>query len=279
MSSSLQDSNTSHVLTMLRSGFPPSTPLKALQTVGEPTSKTYCAHIAAEKGLLPVIRFLADTSPSVFEAKNSSGLTPFLCACKSCEFDTVRFLATRAKVDLSVTDPKGNTAVHLSASEGYKDLVQYLVEDLGLSPLLRNHDGELPVDVCSRSGLKGDIYKQAAREETGVYLMTKFGIPPPPDLGKEGKRLVGQGRNKGSLTPINRGDYGGENLRLNLRSLTPVDRMIRERCKVVYSTVQSRMMQKGPALRRSRPSHSLNSRLLRMQGFSPGRGLDGVMLE
>ena len=234
----LIDSNTSQALTMLRCGFPPTTQLRGGVT-GEPTNaRTYCGHIAAQKGLVPVLRQLVETQ-GVLELRDSAGLTPFLVACKYAEFEAIRFLARTASVDTSVVDTNGNNGIHLAAANGHKEIVEYLVDELKLSPCVRNNDGEVPADLCTKAVLSADSHMQGVFEAISVYLKSKYSAASLViDTSPKPKKL--SLRSRVSLTPIGRSSASSGPLRLNLRSATPVDRLIKDRCKLVFTTVQNK---------------------------------------
>jgi len=249
MAVALAEGNTAEVLNMLNCGFPPNTPLRTILFGETKAGKTYVAHIAASKGLLSVLKHIA-VAPETLETQNSDGLTPFLAACKSGEFEAIRFLALRLKVNTSEQDLEGNTGVHLAAAARNRDLVQYLVEDLHLNPYTKNLAGETPADLCTRLLTQANSTDISILEEISALLGTKTApapAPVPPTPHRNGSQPP---RSRPFLSPIDKQSMGFPALRLKLRSVTPVDRLIRERCQQVFSSVQQK---KVSPLKRLKP--------------------------
>lgn len=249
MAVALTEGNTVEVLKMLNCGFPPTTPLRTILFGEAKAGQTYIAHVAASKGLLPVLKHIAKV-PEVLEMQNSDGLTPFLAACKSGEFEAIRFLALRLKVSTSGQDLEGNTGVHLAAAARNRDLVQYLVEDLHLNPTTKNLACETPADLCTRLLSQASAPDLAILEEIAALLGAKavpasFPVPITPL-----RNCSQPPRSRPFLSPVDKQSFAFPALRLKLRSATPVDRLIRERCKLVFSTVQQK---KASPLKRLKP--------------------------
>lgn len=249
MAVALSEGNTGEILNMLNCGFPPSTPLRTILFGGVRDGKTYIAHVAASKGLLPVLKHISEAQETL-EMKNSDGFTPFLAACKSGEFEAIRFLAIRLRVNTDAQDSEGNTGVHLAAAARNRDLVQYLVEDLHLNHTTRNLAGEAPADLCTRLLPMASSNDQSILEEISAFLRSKEPAMPPAFPLTPQRNGSQPPRSRPFLSPLNKQSFGSPALRLKLRSATPIDRLIRERCKQVFTSVQQK---KVSPLKRLKP--------------------------
>ena len=253
MTAALLEGNTAQVLNMLNCGFPPNSPLKVTVSGEKNETRTFIAHIAAEKGLLSVIKHISEYRDTM-ETRNSSGQTPFLVACKSGEFEVIRYLALRVRVDRTVQDYEGNTALHLAVQTGSKDLTQYLLEELQLDPAVRNLACETPADLCTRLIPTVMASEQLAYEEITAILRAKTAANPPllpipsPHCSRNGSQPA---RSRSILTPLSKQSLAFPALRPKLRSITPVDKLIRERCQQVFFSIQQK--KKTSPLKRLKP--------------------------
>ncbi|KER21088.1 DHHC zinc finger domain protein, partial [Opisthorchis viverrini] len=74
-----------------------------------------CIHVAVQMGSIPVIAYLLATGIEV-DSRDANGLTPLLVACMHCRSaDVFRLLITWG-ADLSLSDPRGNTAAHYAVN-------------------------------------------------------------------------------------------------------------------------------------------------------------------
>ena len=91
----------------------------------------------------------------------------------SCDLTALRrmFLANQ---DMSVTDYDGRTALHVAASEGHLDCVQFLVEKCGVPLMPKDRWGGTPLDDAVRFG----------RLPVAKYLEEQYKITQPCLIAK-----------------------------------------------------------------------------------------------
>ena len=79
-----------------------------------------------------------------------------------------------ANQDMSVTDYDGRTALHVAASEGHLDCVQFLVEKCGVPLMPKDRWGGTPLDDAVRFG----------RLPVAKYLEEQYKITQPCLIAK-----------------------------------------------------------------------------------------------
>ena len=99
---------------------------------------------------------------------DKQGYSPLLCAVVLNNIDVVRELLKLKTTDVNLTDEKfrKNTALHVAAQNGYKDIVEYLIKnEVKLDAL--NENNETPLQVAMKKGYTaiGDLISQAVLEK------------------------------------------------------------------------------------------------------------------
>ena len=106
-----------------------------------------------------------DCNVNVIDEK---GYSPLHCAVKLNNIDVVRELLKSKTIDVNLTDERfgKNTALHLAAQNGYKDIAEYLIKnEVKLDAL--NEDNETPLQVAMKKGYTaiGNLISQAVLEK------------------------------------------------------------------------------------------------------------------
>ena len=112
-------------------------------------------HLAASEGHLDAARMILELGVDV-DPKNNEGLTPFLRASQGMRegHRVIMQLLLRHDADYTVRDNRGNTALHLAASEGRLDVASMLLE-LGVDVDPKNNEGFTPLRQVSQGMLEG----------------------------------------------------------------------------------------------------------------------------
>jgi len=88
------------------------------------------------------------------QVKNKSGATPYLSAATTNQLLMVQYYLGKAKdviakiEDINQVDSKGNTALHIAASLGYKKIIKFLMEEKA-DTTIKNAAGQTPLDEAT----------------------------------------------------------------------------------------------------------------------------------
>lgn len=83
-------------------------------------------HIAAQKGHLAVVKYLATKWPETMEARSRSQHTAFHCAAREGHLKVVQFLLQQVPHQAGMLTEQRQTALHLASARGHYPVVQYL---------------------------------------------------------------------------------------------------------------------------------------------------------
>lgn len=112
-------------------------------------------HVAAYFGHAEVMEYLLDLPECkvLLEVKNSSGITPILCAAMKGQLGAVNLLKDRG-ANTRVKDSEGSTILHLGVDSGNESLVGCLLgwEDLAFNLETKGFGGRTPVLYAAANG-------------------------------------------------------------------------------------------------------------------------------
>lgn len=90
-------------------------------------------HLACERGHPQVVKFLLDQGADI-EARNDFKRTPIICTAReSGSLEIIKILVSRG-ANINATDVSNDTALTLSAWRGFKELVNYLIDQKSIIP-------------------------------------------------------------------------------------------------------------------------------------------------
>lgn len=112
-------------------------------------------------------------------------------AARTGDLKQVRHLVENTAADLQARDKRHNSALHYGVLSGNAELVQYLVERVGLSPLSANEKGETPWDLAYREGKEEVLawikdWADCSYEET-YHNPIRRGFYPDPSVVRVGE--------------------------------------------------------------------------------------------
>ena len=132
--------------------------------------------LAAGNGQLDVVKYftlekqcdihVVTSSKEIFAFP--SGQTLLHVASRGGNWDIVRFLVEKLKLNPCCTDAEGTLPLHLACLQGHIDIVKYFVENLKMSPTSSRQDGCTPLHMAALGG-HTDIVK---------YLVKNFQCDP-----------------------------------------------------------------------------------------------------
>ncbi len=170
MLTALVTRDTQRVIRMLNTGFPQNFPLKRKDESGAVVlNRTFCSHLAAEFGLLDVFLALQEAGAD-WEMRDSLGRSPLLVAAQFGHLEAMKQLVTTHKASIGARDQEGNTVLHLAAAHGHLQICQYLVETLAFPLDVKNTEGRTALDLCSAKEEQSPIPMQLTLGTVVTYL-------------------------------------------------------------------------------------------------------------
>ncbi|XP_023260706.1 serine/threonine-protein phosphatase 6 regulatory ankyrin repeat subunit A-like, partial [Seriola lalandi dorsalis] len=135
-------------------------------------------HGAAFAGHVDCVQLLLSHDAPV-DAVDQSGHTPLMMAAEKGRVGALELLLTSANANLSLTDKDGNTALHLSCSNGKEDCVLLILEKLSDTALINATNAALqtPLHLAARSGLKQAVQELLSRG-ANVQTVDENGLTP-----------------------------------------------------------------------------------------------------
>ncbi|CAG9313099.1 unnamed protein product [Blepharisma stoltei] len=132
-------------------GFPHSAVLHVKNSEGEILiSRTYPIHFAAEYGYLDILQELV-TAGADINAIDSYQRTPVMVSCGMGHLDIVRYLVEEADANVVGFDYNGNTVLHIASLAGQYHILRYLVEDLQIPINLPNKSKQTALSLCQKT--------------------------------------------------------------------------------------------------------------------------------
>lgn len=91
-------------------------------------ASTHDIHTAAQRGDVDTLTFVLASSPALLQARNESGLTPYLSACLFGQERVVQLLLDHGVSEVEeMGTMRGETGLHLAATGGRVSLIHYLL--------------------------------------------------------------------------------------------------------------------------------------------------------
>ncbi len=153
------------------------TPLDIETLLSNALSKTFSPNFIQESG---------SSSEPLEIVEYHTGNTHLHCAARDADIDTLYdLLEHRDKIDLNVSNKKGNTPLHLATEYGDEEIINYLI-DKGASLEIRNAEGKMPLENYKRK-------REASSSVTAVpptkRRLFDFENPEPISLNSDGSPL------------------------------------------------------------------------------------------
>ncbi|MDE6064450.1 MAG: family 43 glycosylhydrolase, partial [Lachnospiraceae bacterium] len=133
-----------------------------------------------EENLSEVKRLLVE-NPPIVDTVSEDGLPMSFVAAETGNLEVVKYIVEYSRASMNVTDKKHRNILHYGTMSGNPELVRYLVERVGMSPVSGDCDLITPYDIAHQSGFKeieaffekmtGFAYAEAYRNpiRTGFY--------------------------------------------------------------------------------------------------------------
>ncbi len=109
-------------------------------------------HLAADNGLVSVMKRLLDFSPSLLSMVDHDGNSPLHHACAHGSLSVVTFLCNEVKHPLVVRNKKGETLLHMAMKNCHFDVIRFLIDEKGCDPLIKDTIGCTPLHLAAKSG-------------------------------------------------------------------------------------------------------------------------------
>ncbi|KAJ3574991.1 hypothetical protein NP233_g1397 [Leucocoprinus birnbaumii] len=120
-------------------------------------------HLAAEKGLDPIVEFLVDKLEHAdLRAQTQAGQEPIHLAAREGHDGVIKILAKHG-VDIKSEDPQGQQPIHLAAQNGHLSAIKALA-DLDADLQVANRDSKLPIQLAQEFG----------KQEVVVFLQNQI---------------------------------------------------------------------------------------------------------
>lgn len=173
MMTALATLDAQRVIRMLNTGFPHNFPLKRRDESGAVVlNRTFCSHLAAEFGLLEVFTALQEARVD-WEMRDSLGRSALLVTAQFGHLEAMKQLVNVHKANIGARDQAGNTALHLAATSGHLPVCQYLVETLAFPLDVKNVQGQTALDMCSAKEEQSPISLQLTLGAVVNYLTSR----------------------------------------------------------------------------------------------------------
>lgn len=106
-----------------------------------------------EENVSEVERLLVE-NPPVVDTVSEEGLPMSFVAAGTGNFAIVKYIVEYSRASMNVTDKKHRNILHYGTMSGNLELVRYLVERVGMSPVSGDCDLITPYDIAHQSGFK-----------------------------------------------------------------------------------------------------------------------------
>lgn len=142
--------------------------------------KTEIEKAILEENIAEVKRLLVEEPPMI-DTVSEEGLPMSFVAAGTGNLDIVKYIVEYSRASMNVTDKKHRNILHYGTMSGNPDLVRYLVERVGMSPVSGDCDLITPYDIAHKNHFKeieaffeeitGFAYEEAYRNpiRTGFY--------------------------------------------------------------------------------------------------------------
>ena len=108
-------------------------------------------HVACEEGSLSIVKYIIDHSPLSLDMTDSFGRTPLLIAAFSKNLPIIRYLNSK-NCNISILDDKGFNVIHISAKEGFLDILRFFVDGRYCNPDITDASGRTPLYLSAQEG-------------------------------------------------------------------------------------------------------------------------------
>lgn len=137
------------------------------------------------------VKALLEEDPGLIEQPDEEGVSLCFLAAKTGNLSIVRYLVEYSRASMNITDKHHRNILHYGVLSGSKELVAYLVERVGMSPV--SGDGQLltPYDLAAEKGFS-DI-TDYFRDRVGFSLEDSYhnpvrtGFYPDPSIVRVGE--------------------------------------------------------------------------------------------
>eukprot|EP00095_Tigriopus_kingsejongensis_P001585 maker-scaffold831_size90909-snap-gene-0.17 protein:Tk01585 transcript:maker-scaffold831_size90909-snap-gene-0.17-mRNA-1 annotation:"inversin protein alternative isoform" len=165
-------------------------------------------HAAAQIGALGVAKALADGGAHI-NGQADDGQTPFYVACTFQRIIMADFLRGQG-ADPFIRDARGNVALHGVAARGHLDVIQYLVESIGMDVNMINMHNHTALALASTVGctpcvqylLENGANLRGASDQNALYMAAATGHLAIMQFLLEAGLRVEESMDSRGLTPL-----------------------------------------------------------------------------
>ena len=126
---------------------------------------------AAMRGDLPGVQYLCEEAKiGKKDIEGMPGYTPLHCAAMNGHWNVVQYLLETIGVDNEFGDSNGSTPLHYAAFGGHLEVVKYLCEKAKVNKEATDNDGLTPLDLAVEKGyqdVKEYLLEQIAEKAKG----------------------------------------------------------------------------------------------------------------
>ena len=137
-------------------------------------------HLAALRGDLETVRFVADNKPRNPLHKNEYGDTALHIAALGGSLNVLKYFVDEKNCNPACVGSQGRTPLHVAAANAHLDVVKYLVTEQQIEPLCQDDDRVTPLHLSCACGclsivkfLTEEIEKYRPMKDLMPFLTTK----------------------------------------------------------------------------------------------------------
>lgn len=140
---------------------------------------------------LEEVRQILIQNPPVIDEEDENGVPMSFLAAETGNFPIVKYIVEYSRASFNTVDPLGRNILHFAVMGGNLDVVRYLVEKVGMSPVSGDRDLVTPYDLAHRrpdrdieeyfAGVTGMCY------EDTYHNPVRTGMFPDPSIVRVGE--------------------------------------------------------------------------------------------
>ena len=132
-----------------------------------------CLHIAAKKGYFPLCKTLVEKYKFEVDMTDSKGRTALHISATYGSSDLVTYFA-RVGADINLRDDSGRNCLHVAAKNGHLDLCKTLIDQYRLDVDMTDNKGRTPLHYSARSS--NNLFRYFADIRSDVNLVDNSGL-------------------------------------------------------------------------------------------------------
>ena len=133
-------------------------------------------HSSAGFGHLDIVKYLVKKNPASVNTTNSNGETPVYWAAWFRHLDIAKYLVKKNPADVNTTNSHGETPVHLAVWHGHHDVVEYLEEEAHADAFIKGwRDDATPFHWIASQGWLDVVKYLVKKNPAGVNIKDNNG--------------------------------------------------------------------------------------------------------